>query len=357
MLIIDSHAHIFPYLGGRSGYGSVGEHLIVCQRAMHEHLAQPVRRAKDNLTIREETLWDPTDPSLKGRYDINFRVGKFGRFEWTKDGVDYYIQYLPPSLQNMTAPPDLLTTTMDYAGVDKAVLQCGGVYGQLNYYYAMVLDEYPELSNSFIPLAQIKEKEAHKEEQIDRLQNAIRNLGLKGLWFAADETSFETNYKPFWDEVRSLGIPVFLAFYPEKKVWLSLLKSLEKWVEDYPNIPCVLPQAFPLSTTKKDDEIEIPDFAKDLIKKGNIYLELAYPISRGRVEDYPYPISQKAIKKLYDTFGPQRLVWGSDFPMVERYCTYSQSLNYLKDYCDFIPQEDMELILGRNIQAIFSMEG
>ena len=357
MLIIDSHAHIFPYLGGKSGYSSAGEHLTICQRGMAEHFVQSVRRVKDNSIVQEKTLWDPTNLSLKGRYDVNFRVGEFGRFEWTKDGVDYYIQYLPPSLQDMVAPPGLLKAMMDYAGIDKAVLQCGGTYGNLNYYYAMVLDEYPELADSFIALARVNEKVAYDEEQVKRLRNAIGNLGLKGLWFAADEASFETRYKSFWDEVRDLDIPIFWAFYPKKDIWLSLLEQLGQWMEDYPSIPCVLPQAFPLSPTKKDSMIEIPSFAKELIKKREIYVEIACPIARGRVEDYPYPISRKAIKKLYDAFGAHKLVWGSDVPMVERYCTYPQSLNYLKDYCDFIPREDMELILGKNLQKMFFGKG
>ena len=356
MLIIDSHAHIFPYLGGSSGYSSVDEHLTVCQRKMHKHLVQPVCRVRDNVIVHEKTLWDPADSSLKGKYDVSFRAGRFGRFEWTKDAIDYYIQYLPPTLQDMATPPDLLKAMMDYAGIDKAVLQCSGTYGRLNDYYAMVLDKFPELSKSFLPLAQVDEKEAYKEEQTDSLRNAIKNLGLRGLWFAADESSFETKYKLFWDEVRDLSVPVFWYFYPRKDVWLSLLRKLEQWVEHYPSIPSVLTMAFPLSTTRKDDEIEIPSFAEEVIKEGNILVEIVYPIMRGRVEDYPYPMSHRAIRKLYNTFGAQKPVRGSDVPMVERYCTYSQSLNYLKDYCDFIPQEDMELILGKNLQAIFARE-
>jgi predicted TIM-barrel fold metal-dependent hydrolase len=354
-MIIDSHAHIFPYLGGKSGYGSVDEHLLVCQKAMHEHLSQPPRRIKDNVIIKEKKLWDPRDPSFKGRKNVNFRVGQFGRFEWTQDGVDCYIQYLPPTLRDMTCPPDLLKAMMDYVGIDMAVLQCGDVYGKLNYYYAMVLDEHPELANVFIPLARVNETEAYKDEQIKRLRHVIEDLGLKGLWFAANNTSFGPNYRIFWDEVRELKIPVFLAFYPEKEAWVASLKSLEKWIELYSDIPCVLPQAFPLSTIRYDDELIIPDFAEKIIKEGNFYLELTYPIARGGIEDYPFPISRKAVQKLYDTFGAEKLVWGSDVPMVERYCTYSQSLKYLRDYCEFISPNEMELILGKNLAKVFNL--
>jgi predicted TIM-barrel fold metal-dependent hydrolase len=64
-------------------------------------------------------------------------------------------------------------------------------------------------------------------------------------------------------------------------------------------------------------------------------------------------VSHKAIQKLYDVFGPTKLVWGSDAPNIERYCTYAQSLKYLTHYCDFITPEDKKLIVGKNLQKIF----
>jgi predicted TIM-barrel fold metal-dependent hydrolase len=352
MEVIDSHAHIFPFLGGKCGYSSVEEHMLQCQRAMHEHLVQPVCRAHDHYVVEEETLWDPTDSSLKGRFEVDFQVGRFGRFEWRKEGVSYYIQYFPPSMQDMEAPPEWLKVEMEYAGVSRAVLQCGSVYGKLNHYYSMILQEFPE---TFLPLARVEENQAYTDEEIERFYKYIKHLGLRGLWFAADETHFGPQYKPFWDEVARLHIPVFFAFYPEKNMWIARLRSLRRWVEDYPEIPCVLPQAFPLSPSEREDRIAIPHFAKELIENSQLYLELCYPIGRGRVEDYPYPRSREAIKQLYETFGPRRLVWGSDFPMVERFCTYAQSLNYLKDHCDFILPKDMELILGGNLKEIFQL--
>jgi len=352
MLVIDTHAHIFPYLGGRSGYTSTSEHLTYCQWKMHKHIVQPVRRVKDNQIVNEETLWDPDDSTIEGKYDVNFRVGKFGRFEWTKGGVDYYRQYLPSTIQDMRASPGLIKAMMDYAGIDKAIVQSGGTYGKLNYYFASVMDEFPELAERFIAFAKIDEKEAYKDEEIAKLQKAIRDLGLKGLHFSADQNSFATRYRPFWDEVRDLGIPVTWGFYPKKEIWFSLLKKLGRWKEDYPTVHCILSMAFPLSTVTKDDRLEIPRFAEEIMGKDNIYAEIVYPIMRGAIEDYPYPISREAIRQLYDSFGGHKLVWGSDIPMVERYCTYSQSLKYLTDYCDFISKEDMELILGKNIQRV-----
>ena len=41
-------------------------------------------------------------------------------------------------------------------------------------------------------------------------------------------------------------------------------------------------------------------------------------------------------------------------PNVERHATYPQSLAYLRDYCDFIPPDDMDAIHGDNIAALFA---
>ena len=87
MLIFDSHAHIIPDLSGPCGYGSVEEHLRISQKAMHEHLVQPARRKKDNKKVKK-LLWDDNQDDREGMSDVNFRVGKYGRFEWTQENED-----------------------------------------------------------------------------------------------------------------------------------------------------------------------------------------------------------------------------------------------------------------------------
>ena len=123
-MIIDSHAHIFPHLGSRAGFPSVEAHLDEIQRSMHNHLAQPVKRKSDHQSVSEKTLWDPDDPTMAGKYEVNFRVTNNGRFEWKKDGIDYYIHYMPPNLQTMEAGPEFLKVMMEYVVLIK---QCCNV--------------------------------------------------------------------------------------------------------------------------------------------------------------------------------------------------------------------------------------
>jgi len=351
MKIIDSHAHIFQYLGGRCGFASEQEHLDEIQKGMHNHLVMPVRRKKDHKIIKEETLWDPNDQSILGKYKVNFRVSRYGRFEWTKDGVDYYIHYMPPTLQNQESSPEFLKIMMEFVGIDKAVLQCANAYGKFNNYYLSILKEYPDV---FIPLYRPDEKNSYTKTEIKKLRT-YTNFGFKGIWFSGSRSCFDPKYKPFWNEIQRLQLPVFWAIHPND--YNTLSKNLLEWAEEYRDIINVVTQSFPLSLYIKNGRIEIPDFMKQFTKKDNVYFELAYPISEGGKEDYSYPETRRAIKYLYNIFGGEKFVWGSDVPNVERFCTYAQSLNYLKDYCDFISKEDMALILGGNLMRIFKKKG
>ena len=348
--IIDSHAHIIPQLSGASGYSSKEDHLDVSQRSMHEHLAQPARKKKDNSIVNKK-LWDDTYGD-KGKLNVNFKVGKYGRFEWIQDDEECYIQYLPTYSKNMDYTVDQLKIMMDYAGVNKAVLQCGGVYGNLNKYYLSQIKNNKLWNTLFYPLLRINEKNASTKKELSYLEKYIKKYNFNGLWFISDKSSFTNQYDELWNKVSEYNIPVFLPFFPDEQ-WGERMSVIDKFIEKYPNIPCVLPQAFPLSAKKKDSKIILSKKIKNIIMKGNVYIEIVYPIGRGQIEEYPFKISHEAIKLLYNEFGAKKLVWGSDIPMIERYCSYSQSLNYITNYCEWINNNDLKLILGQNLQNIF----
>ena len=181
MAIIDCHAHIFPPLAGACGLPDAATHRLYQQRAMHTHGNQPVRRLRDDAIIAARDLWDPDDPSEAGRAtDVDFRVGAMGRFEWSKDGEDYYVQFLPPSLQDMHFPPAALVAQMDYAGVQTAVLQNDHIYGDLADYFAAARTRFP---GRFVGLANVDESCAYRDDQLQRLHRAFDELGMQGLYY------------------------------------------------------------------------------------------------------------------------------------------------------------------------------
>ena len=56
-----------------------------------------------------------------------------------------------------------------------------------------------------------------------------------------------------------------------------------------------------------------------------------------------------------DRFGASKLIWGSDMPNVERFCTYTQSVDYVRRYCSFLSAEEKAKTLGMNLDDLFKI--
>lgn len=360
--VIDCHGHIFPELIGASGFASPELHLLFQQRAMHLHGNQPVRRLRDHAVVAERHLWDAADDSEAGRArDVHFGVGRCGRYEWRKDGEPYYLQFLPPSMQDMASPPEFMITQMDYAGVETVVLQNDHIYGNLADYFAAASARYP---GRFVGLAQVEEGLAYRDDQMQCLHDQIGRLGMRGLYFTF--VGFFRNgyavyysdpqYQRFWDLVADLGIPVFWVFINRspRGDFAHELRAFRAWHERYPTIRSVLVHGLPTHLFADDkDVLRFPDYVVDLLEKLPVYSEVLYPIMWAGKMNFPFARAQSHFRQLYDRFGPDRLIWGSDMPNVERYCTYRQTLAYLLDYSDFLTDADRAKIFRDTTLALF----
>jgi len=244
---------------------------------------------------------------------------------------------------------------MGRAGVDMAVLQNARPYGRLNDDFAEAVRRYPD---RLIGLADVKESEAHTEPELTELRRAIRELGLRGLYYANRglildryQHGFDDpRFAPLWELVRTLGIPVFweLQGVPRHstETFLGEIERLNRWCDRYPEIPSVFTHG--LSPDLLEGNLAEP--LARLLEREQVSFEILYPIHWGRDHDYPYSELRPTLERLYNLAGPERLVWGSDMPNVERNCTYKQSLDYLRHGLAGIATErELDLILGQNI--------
>ena len=357
--IVDSHIHIFPHLAGESGFASEAEHRCFLQLYMATH-GEPVRRLKDHAEIKEQTLHDGQLDSPSSLREVSFRVGRYGRFEWTAAGVDLYLQFFPPSLQKMESPAEFMLQQMARAGVDRAVLQNARLYGRLNEYFGEAVRAYPD---KFIGLADVDEATAATDFEIARLRNAVSGLGMRGLYYA-NRALIKTGYTrmfddpvfdAFWDTVRDLRIPVFweIVGIPDpnnREHLLSEIARLNRWATRWPTIPGVWTHGFDPALVEK-----MPAPLEELLGREQFLVELLYPIHWARTHEYPFLELRSTVKCLYQRVGGERLIWGSDMPNVERNCTYRQSLHYLRLVTEgWLPNTDLDRILGLNVLRLLT---
>jgi predicted TIM-barrel fold metal-dependent hydrolase len=96
-----------------------------------------------------------------------------------------------------------------------------------------------------------------------------------------------------------------------------------------------------------DCPIDKPDELKKLLalaEHPRVYVKISHLWSLSR-EKYPYKDTHDQVKRLYDKFGPKRLMWGTDWPMVEKHCGYAKAVALYRDELSFFTAEDRRWIL------------
>ena len=76
------------------------------------------------------------------------------------------------------------------------------------------------------------------------------------------------------------------------------------------------------------------------------HLQLLIPIQMGGMwstrGQRPSPTVQECVERI----GADRLIWGTDIPMVSRFCTYRQTRDQFRTHCDFLTEDERQDILG-----------
>src|SRR5262245_42870354 len=265
-------------------------------------------------------------------------------------------------MQDLSAPPDGMVVEMDYAGVGTAVLQNDHIYGHLAEYFADAARRWP---GRFIGLAQVDEPFGYRDEELRGLENQVRRLGMRGLYFTM--TAFFRNgyrmlpddptFDPLWRMVASLHLPVFWVHSAKSPAgdYRDEMRRLGRIVERYPEIRHVLVHGVPTALYADDtDRVAWPSEVAALLDSGPVWTEVLYPIAWGGRMPYPYVRAQEHFRQTYERFGPRKLIWGSDMPNVARYCTYRQALGYVWDYAASLPLEDRRLIFRENTLGVLA---
>lgn len=365
-MIIDCHAHAFQTWHSLCGHASQEVHWKYIQKNVTRPSAE-VRRARDGAPANTQGLFRPGDNSWAGlRDDVRFRVGCYGRLEYTLDGEDYWIQYMPVGMANIEAPPELMLAQMSYVGVDHCVLQAGMSYGVMNAYNAFCQTQYPD---KFTGLFHVDEPIADTPRWMEEIERARHRLGLRGIYYQLDGFSRygfqwafdDPRFDRFWEAIAAMRIPVFFEAsnvpdYDEKS-YIANMRRLDRLLTRFPATRWLLVMGPPVQFFAKQGRWQFPAEVANAYGRENLQIEIMFPITWGGRWDYPYPEAQALIKDLRDRYGAHKLLWGSDMPNVERFCTYRQCLDYVRRYCDFLTPKEKEMVLGGNAAELCGIGG
>jgi predicted TIM-barrel fold metal-dependent hydrolase len=108
-----------------------------------------------------------------------------------------------------------------------------------------------------------------------------------------------------------------------------------------------------------DCPIDQPEELRKLLalaRYDRLFVKISHLWSLSR-EPYPYRDTYDQVKRIYDAFGPQRLMWGSDWPMSQKYCSYAQAVALYREEIDFFSDADRRWILGDTASRLWPIAG
>ena len=70
-------------------------------------------------------------------------------------------------------------------------------------------------------------------------------------------------------------------------------------------------------------------------------------------QSFPYPDAAVQVKRLYDTFGPKRLMAGTDWPVSLPHLPYGQAVSLYRNHLDFLSPQDRTQMLSKTVQQVW----
>ena len=130
-----------------------------------------------------------------------------------------------------------------------------------------------------------------------------------------------------------------------------------RWMDRYPEVTVVITHGLPWRAFLDGDRIRLPEAAWEVFKAPQCHMQLLIPIQMGGMWEYPWKQAEPTIQECVERVGADRLMWGTDIPMVARFCTYRQTLDQFRVHCEFLSDSQRQAIIGGTAARVMKTAG
>jgi L-fuconolactonase len=249
-----------------------------------------------------------------------------------------------PALANCPDPPsheysaEFLLAEMKTWGVDHVVISHVCYYGMDNRYPSYMVKRYPKEFAAIGLLVGYRLHPPADPANALRLERLVKDDGLVGLRLSPiyDPNVVWLNDRvcdPLWKKAAELGC-VFNVFLAPHQV-----KQLADMAERHPGVNVVVDHVAKIDISAPDSEGFGP--LLDMARLPNVYIRTSLH-NPSKTKETPYRDVWPFLQRLYDRYGPKRMVWANFFELL-----------IIKDLIPFFKAEDKEWILGRTAHRLY----
>jgi L-fuconolactonase len=246
-------------------------------------------------------------------------------------------------------PVESLIPELERAGVQQGVLcQMHGQYD--NEYQFAVVDRYPG------KFASIVHVDASRPDAAQLLKRCAER-GASGARIRPGTRSPGDDPLAIWKAAAACGLSISVF---GGTIDALLTADFERILRAIPDTPVVLEHQagyyletsgfVPLDDLKK--AFALARYPNTYVMIGGLgeFTPRATPVTR------PLPLAQPVppvLELAYDAFGPQRMMWGSDFPVCASREGYAHALTWTSDHLRATSVDDRAWIFGRTGRRVF----
>ena len=235
-----------------------------------------------------------------------------------------------PMIEKPSRPPEG-TGTIEHlrretqkAGVGRAVLvQTGSTYQWDNRLVGATAAANPDWT---VAVCNLNPAAAASVGELERL---VENANVKGLRLeptrGGNALYYHAGSVRMWESARRLGV-VICAHLTQ-----GFLGQLAQLLEQFPEVPVVLDHcAYPQVGKGIEDEI-VKDVAA-LATHEQLRVKLTFGVTASE-QEFPFRDTHPLLRHFIEVFGPERCMWGSDFPCEHwlKKSTYTQHLDVFRE--------------------------
>ena len=275
---------------------------------------------------------------------------------WADDTEQFPFSY--PNQPDFKPPPvagtlEVLLEEMDRFEIDYAVLVQAIYHGWDNGYVAQCLKSHPSrfrVQGLIDPTA---------SDRAQKLEYWMREHRLSGMRFSPiyyqgrEEWLNASDSFPLWEKAQELGA-IFNFFISTPQ-----LKRLEEMVQRFQGVRVVIDHLARVDLAAPDPKAEFDKLLK-LAAYPNVWAKVTELQIISASKQYPFRDTFPWVRRMYDAFGPGRLLWGTGFPGSTRTqadrLTLEQELDLIGKHMSFFTKSDREKIMGRNANELWGFE-
>ncbi|HLF76720.1 MAG TPA: amidohydrolase family protein [Dehalococcoidia bacterium] len=243
----------------------------------------------------------------------------------------------PAQLPNGFSAEQMLEQ-MDAAGVDRAVIVPPTYVGEMNDTAIEASQAYPK---RFAVMGRFDPQAPHARETLAGWLSQPHMLGIRMTFRIPPFNAWldDGTLDWFFADCERRGIPLMLLLP-------GLLDRLAAVAARHPGLTLIVDHMGVVPDSVVPEAFDKLHELEALARFQNVWVKTSSAPCFSR-EAYPFADLYPYLKRIYDAFGPRRLMWGADFTRLRG--TYTECLRHFQEGLDFLTEEDKPWILGGNL--------